>query len=66
MRRPVTIGRLRGKAIETESGALWITVHPSFLLRLPDETSRRHEFMRFVKDLEGARAWVAARGKPSA
>lgn len=29
MRRPVTIGRLRGEAVESESGSLWITVHPS-------------------------------------
>ena len=35
MRRPVTIGRVRGQAIESELGRLWITVHPSYLLRLP-------------------------------
>jgi uracil-DNA glycosylase len=52
MQRPVIIGRLRGQAIETESGPLWVTVHPSHLLRLPDETSRQREFVRFVKDLE--------------
>ena len=63
MRRPVTIGRLRGEAIEIESGALWITVHPSYLLRLPDEPSRQCEFARFVKDLEGAKAWLAGRSK---
>jgi DNA polymerase len=37
-----------------------ITVHPSFLLRLPDETSRAAEYRRFVADLalvaENARA----------
>jgi DNA polymerase len=63
MRRPVTIGRVRGEAIESESGSLWITVHPSYLLRLPDETSRQREFLRFVKDLKGAKAWLAGRGK---
>jgi DNA polymerase len=63
MRRPVTIGRVRGQAIESESGHLWITVHPSYLLRLPDEASRQREFVRFVKDLEGAKALLASRGK---
>ena len=29
----------------------FITVHPSFLLRLPDERSRAHEYARFVADL---------------
>lgn len=62
LRRRVTIGRERARPIESESGALWITVHPSYLLRLPDETSRQREFMRFVKDLEGAKAWLKDRG----
>jgi DNA polymerase len=63
MRRPVTIGRMRGQAIESESGALWITVHPSYLLRLPGEASRQREFARFVKDLEGAKAALASSRK---
>ena len=36
--------------------ALWITVHPSSLLR----TSRQREFKRFVKDLQGAKGWFAS------
>jgi uracil-DNA glycosylase len=63
MRRHVTIGRIRGQAIESESGHLWITVHPSYLLRLPDEASRQREFARFVKDLGGAKAFAGSRGK---
>jgi uracil-DNA glycosylase family 4 len=63
MRRPVSIGRLRGQAIASESGPLWITVHPSYLLRLPDETSRQREFVRFVLDLDGANDWLASHRK---
>jgi uracil-DNA glycosylase len=63
MRRPVSIGRVRGQAIESESGALGITVHPSYRLRLPHETSRQREFVRFVKDLEGAKGWLASHRK---
>jgi hypothetical protein len=43
-----------------QPGALWITVHPSYLLRLSDETSRQREFMRFVKDVQGAKGWLAS------
>ncbi len=30
----------------------FITVHPSFLLRLPDEESKAREYKRFVADLK--------------
>ncbi len=30
----------------------WITVHPSFLLRIPKEGRRREERARFVGDLK--------------
>jgi uracil-DNA glycosylase family protein len=63
MQRRVTIGPMRGQAIETESGALWVTVHPSYLLRLPDEATRQREFVRFVKDLERAKGWLASHRK---
>ena len=60
---PVSIGRVRGQAIESESGALRITVHPSYLLRLPHETPRQREFVRVVKDLVGAKGWLASHRK---
>ena len=42
---------------EVEGGALgYLTVHPSFLLRLPDEASKAAEFKRFVEDLAQAYA----------
>jgi uracil-DNA glycosylase family protein len=63
MQRRVTIGSVRGQAIETELGALWVTVHPSYLLRLPDETSRQRQFVRFVKDLGRAKGWLASNNK---
>jgi DNA polymerase len=63
MHRPVTIARVRAQPLETALGALWITVHPSFLLRQPDETSRQREFVRFVKDLAGAKDWLASHRK---
>ena len=43
----------RGKPIETPLAAHGIaTVHPSSILRAPDEASRRQEYRAFVKDLK--------------
>jgi len=58
--RKVTIGRERGRVVELPKGrALWITVHPSYLLRLPDEDAKAREYARFVADLSGAWVWLA-------
>ena len=55
--RAVTIGRERGKAIALESGgAGWVTVHPSYLLRIDDKARAEDEFGRFVEDLRAAQA----------
>ena len=50
-------GQVLGSAI---AGPVFVTVHPSFLLRLPDEASQRTEYARFVADLKAARE-IAAR-----
>ncbi|MCU6454265.1 UdgX family uracil-DNA binding protein [Sphingomonas sp. A2-49] len=58
--RTVTIGRERGRPIRLpDGGEAWITVHPSYLLRLPDEAQKRDEFARFVEDLRLAKAALA-------
>ncbi len=60
--RAVTITRERGHRIEMTGGpAAFVTVHPSFLLRLPDEGSKRREYRAFVADL--ARAAEIAAGE---
>lgn len=52
--KTVSVQRERGRAIALEDGSeLWITVHPSYLLRLPPE-SRGGEEQRFAADLRGA------------
>ncbi|MBB4154819.1 DNA polymerase [Sphingomonas jinjuensis] len=57
--RVVTIGRERGKRIDLPSGgAAMITVHPSYLLRLPDEAARAEEYARFVEELRMAGGMV--------
>ncbi len=37
-----------------------VTVHPSYLLRLPDEESKRREYANFVADLRRAAALLDA------
>jgi DNA polymerase len=48
---PVT--RLRGTTIEREDGLkVFITVHPSYLLRIPDEAAKLAERKRFLDDMK--------------
>jgi DNA polymerase len=50
--RDTTISRARGRLMPLRDGVEgFITVHPSFLLRLPDEAAKAREYARFVKDL---------------
>lgn len=57
--RRVAIGRERGRPSELpQGGMLWVTVHPSYLLRIPDEATKAREYALFVADLAGAWAWL--------
>jgi DNA polymerase len=50
--RPVTIGRVRGTAQRRDDGAkVFVTIHPSALLRLRDEADKEYEYARFIADL---------------
>jgi DNA polymerase len=47
------INRNRGRTIDLDGDiTALLTVHPSYLLRLPDETARAREYQRFVDDLK--------------
>ncbi len=53
--RTVTIAKERGRALALpDSGEAWITVHPSYLLRIEDKAVAAEEFGRFVEDLRAA------------
>lgn len=53
--RPVTISRERSQFIPLNNDTIgMITVHPSYLLRLPDRESKKREYWRFVEDLKKA------------
>src|SRR4030095_1909716 len=50
--KTVTIGKMRGSPHALSEGSeCWVTVHPSFLMRMPDQARRREERARFVEDL---------------
>jgi DNA polymerase len=57
--KTVTIGKVRGSPLELADGSeCWVTVHPSYLLRIPERDRRRDERARFVGELE--RMWARA------
>jgi DNA polymerase len=59
--RPVTIGRERGRPIQMPDGqTVFVTVHPSFLLRLPDAAAKAREYDAFVRDLKAIRELMMA------
>jgi len=54
--RPVAVTRERGRPFRLEDGQLaFITVHPSYLLRIPDEAGKAREYQAFVRDLTAVR-----------
>ncbi|CAM3266696.1 Type-4 uracil-DNA glycosylase [Sphingomonas antarctica] len=56
----MTINANRGRALELPGGGeAWITVHPSYLLRI-DPAQQADEYARFVDDLRMVRARLAA------
>lgn len=57
--RPVSVMKERGVALSLEDGGTGLaTVHPSYLLRLPDPDAKRAAYRDFVADL--ATAWKLA------
>jgi uracil-DNA glycosylase family protein len=53
--RVVTITKMRGQAHALADGtAAFVTIHPSWLLRIEDEEDKRREYRNFVGDLKRA------------
>ena len=67
MHKPTTISRVRGTVLPYEYAAfpclLLVTVHPSALLRMPDEAARHAAFTDFVRDIETL--WQALEHHPA-
>jgi uracil-DNA glycosylase len=58
--KTMAIGKNRGAPLELPDGSeCWITVHPSFLLRIPEEDRKREERALFLRDLKRIKARAA-------
>jgi DNA polymerase len=58
--RTVTITKLRGRMLQLADGtAAFVTVHPSFLLRIEDDADKQREYDKFVADLRPAARLLA-------
>jgi DNA polymerase len=57
----VTISGTRGAPLKlADGGECWVTIHPSYLLRLQDKAQAEDEYGRFVEDLKRANERVQA------
>ncbi len=57
--RVVTIGKMRGQEHRLASGTpAFVTIHPSYLLRIRDDDDKAREYRRFVTDLRNAARWL--------
>ena len=63
--KTVSMSRVRGAPIPLEDGAeLWVTAHPSYLLRLDGEARAEQERL-FARDLAAVRARLAELAQPN-
>ncbi len=61
------INKNRGRLIDLADGVkALVTVHPSYLLRLPDEDAKAREYQRFVEDLKIAAELLRKRAQAAA
>ncbi len=60
--KPLSVLRSRGP-IAFDGLPGYATVHPSFLLRLPDEAARQEAYKAFCDDLVAVRRLIVANGK---
>jgi DNA polymerase len=61
--KSASITSLRGKKLELPGGAaLLVTVHPSYLLRIPEAERKAEELKKFEADLRAVRAYLDKRG----
>jgi DNA polymerase len=64
MGKAAPISSLRGKKLELPDGAaLLVTIHPSYLLRMPDREKAKEELRRFEDDLRAVKAFIDRRGE---
>jgi DNA polymerase len=68
--KALAVTKTRGRVIEREDGLkVFVTIHPSFILRIRDAADKEAERERFLKDMQAVKRWrdrcVTAPGSPS-
>jgi DNA polymerase len=57
---------VRGRAIPMDEGRmLFVTVHPSFLLRIPDDERKVREMARFRSEMAAVGRWIGGEALPA-
>lgn len=65
--KTLTISKVRGSPLSLSDGTrLFVTVHPSSLLRIEDENDKHTAYRQFVADLKAAAAAVASASRRNA
>ena len=59
--KAVPVTKLRGTTIDREDGlTVFLTVHPSYLLRIPDASAKEAERKRFLNDMKAVKKLAGA------
>lgn len=59
--KTVPIKKMRGQVVEREDGLrVFLTIHPSYILRIPDPADKEAERGRFLADMRAVRELMAA------
>jgi DNA polymerase len=59
--KAVPVTKLRGTTVERDDGLrVFVTVHPSYLLRIPDEAAKQAERKRFLDDMKKVKELAGA------
>jgi DNA polymerase len=54
--RSIAVTKMRGEVVEREDGlCVFLTIHPSFILRIPDEAEKQAERGRFLNDMRAVK-----------
>jgi DNA polymerase len=65
--KAVPVTKMRGEVIEREDGLkVFITIHPSFILRIRESDDKQAERARFLQDMKSVRAMIACRRESTA
>jgi uracil-DNA glycosylase len=59
--KAVPVTKMRGQVIEREDGLrVFVTIHPSFILRIQDSADKQAERGRFLRDMQEVKKLIAA------